>query len=89
MPDPEPAYPGAGDTVLEFPALSASGLRDYMGRTVEESLDAVRRVTGRPLVPVKTAGRETLGRRFWAALIRGGYQGAAYLLDEQGQRNGT
>jgi biotin carboxylase len=41
--------------ILPFPELRASGLRDYMGRTVEESLDAVRALTGAPL-PEKPAG---------------------------------
>ncbi|MDR3341761.1 MAG: ATP-grasp domain-containing protein [Treponema sp.] len=75
--------------ILSFPELTGSGLKDYMGRTVEESLEAVRLVTGHALpyreVPcgeasdARNAG--TLGRRFWTALIRGGYQGAAYIVD--------
>ncbi|GHU55916.1 hypothetical protein FACS189442_4010 [Spirochaetia bacterium] len=92
LPDPEPAAaaPGSGGAqpvaILPFPAFTASGLRDYTGRTIEESLEAVRAVTGLPL-PVKAvaeAGEGTLllGRGFWAALIRGGYQGAAYVIDE-------
>jgi hypothetical protein len=73
-------------TVLPFPAFTASGLRDYTGRTIAESLEAVRAITGLSL-PVKEAaeageGTLLLGRRFWAALIRGGYQGAAYVVDE-------
>jgi biotin carboxylase len=82
--------------ILPFPELRASGLRDYMGRTVEESLDAVRALTGIPL-PEKPSGpadekpltnaagasdnKVYLGRSFWAALIRGGCQGAAYVVD--------
>ncbi|MDR1105704.1 MAG: ATP-grasp domain-containing protein [Treponema sp.] len=87
MPDPVPERP-AGDTILDFPEFTSSNLADWMGRTVEESLDAVRRITGCPLEAVKTPRRGTLGRRFWAALIRGGYQGAAYLLDELGHGGG-
>ncbi|GHV89970.1 hypothetical protein AGMMS50268_04730 [Spirochaetia bacterium] len=72
--------------ILAFPEFTASGLRDYVGRSIEESLEAARLITGLPL-PVKeasTAGEGTilLGRRFWTALVRGGYQGAAYLVDE-------
>ncbi|GHT61645.1 hypothetical protein FACS1894109_20320 [Spirochaetia bacterium] len=85
------AQPTAGEAVqpiaiLPFPAFTASGLRDYTGRTIEESLEAVRLITGLAL-PVKEAaeageGALLLGRRFWAALVRGAYQGAAYFVDE-------
>jgi biotin carboxylase len=89
--------PGIGDWVLShrqtavfilpFPEFMESGLKDYTGRTVAESLSAVRTVTGLPL-PIKArpqgvpAHTWMLGRDFWAALIRGGYQGAAYLVDK-------
>ncbi|MDR2398683.1 MAG: ATP-grasp domain-containing protein [Spirochaetaceae bacterium] len=95
---PEPEY-GSGKilgsletaqvVLLQFLPLIESGLRDYMGRTVQESLDAVRTLTGFPL-PLREAdaldelqlpGTMALGRRFWAALIRGGYQGAVYRID--------
>jgi hypothetical protein len=59
-----------------------------VGRTIEESLWAVRDLTGLPLPIVQEdsgeEGGETklvLGRRFWTAFIRGGYQGAVYLAD--------
>jgi hypothetical protein len=74
---PEPA-------LVPFPALTESDLKDHAGRGVEESLDAVRVLTGLSL-PVASADHAgaggLLGRRFWAALIRGGYQGAAYVAD--------
>jgi biotin carboxylase len=73
--------------LLSFREFTESGLRDYVGRTVEESLAAVRSLTGLPL-PLREAGPEEfsgkgllLGRRFWAALAKGGYQGAAYVID--------
>ncbi|MDR3170560.1 MAG: ATP-grasp domain-containing protein [Treponema sp.] len=97
FPEPEVSgNPGLQPEVVEvallpFPELTGSGLKDYMGRTVEESIEAVRLVTGRALpyreVPYREAsdarntGTLILGRRFWAALIRGGYQGAAYIVD--------
>jgi hypothetical protein len=111
MPDPEPDGKIRNPRILDFPGLRASELRDYAGRTVEESLEAAGRVTGLTLTfvpgnpaPETTAGGPSpppppaaprgdrapetpedrgpvLGRRFWAALVRGGYQGAAYLLD--------
>ena len=66
-----------------FPAFTKSNLRDYMGRTPEEALNAVRRLTGFPL-PVTSENAENiirLGRSFWAALIRGSYQGAVWYID--------
>jgi len=75
--------------IRPFPAFQSSGLRDYMGRTVEETLEAVRIITGFPL-PVSDENAENkdelqkrifLGRSFWAALIRGSYQGAVYYID--------
>jgi len=59
--------------LFPFPEFTESGLKDYMGRTVQESLDAVWALTG--------SNASFLGRSFWQALIRGGYQGAAYYID--------
>jgi biotin carboxylase len=72
--------------LLPFPEFIDSGLKDFTGRTAAESLEAVRTITGFPLafkaqnqaVPAHTL---ILGRDFWTALIRGGYQGAAYMID--------
>lgn len=69
---------GAEAGIVPFPALMDSGALDYVGRSVAGSLDAVRALTGLPL-PFARDG--VLGREFWAALIRGGYQGGAYILD--------
>ncbi|MDR3192989.1 MAG: ATP-grasp domain-containing protein [Treponema sp.] len=93
LPDPAPA--GSADlSLLPFPEFLSSGLKDYAGRGVAESLDAVRRITALPLPlaggearalpgnsgPAAVGGGK-LGRAFWKALIRGGYQGAVYFLD--------
>ena len=70
--------------IIPFPELTASGLRDYAGRTVEESLLIVRNLTGFPLTEAaaNTDNKTTvLGRFFWAALVRGGYQGLLYCID--------
>jgi biotin carboxylase len=79
------AEPAAGESpaVLAFPEFIASGLRDYMGRTVEESLEAIRLLTGLslPLTGTLSDNEIVLGRSFWAALVRGGYQGAVYVID--------
>ncbi|MDR1363388.1 MAG: ATP-grasp domain-containing protein [Spirochaetaceae bacterium] len=64
--------------IIPFPPLLDSEAVDYVGRSVAESLDAVRSLTGLPL-PFDREG--SLGREFWTALLRGGCQGAAYMLD--------
>ncbi|MDR0452121.1 MAG: ATP-grasp domain-containing protein [Treponema sp.] len=87
LPDPAPragVSAPAGPALVPFPDFAESGLRDYAGRSVEESLDAVRSLTGFSLPPAPSGGAaagDLLGRRFWAALIRGAYQGAAYIVD--------
>ena len=77
-----------GDSHLfPFPEFTESALKDYMGRSVKESLAAVRVLTGLelPFLP-ESAGKDDgaktfLGRSFWQALIRGGYQAAVYYID--------
>jgi biotin carboxylase len=87
---------GNGDrlTLAPFPEFTDSGLKDHVGRGVHESLDAVRALTGMelPIVAavagVAVAGdwNASLGRSFWQALVRGGYQGAVYYIDSLGQK---
>jgi len=73
--------------LFPFPEFTESGLKDYMGRGVQESLDAVRALTGMPLSSCNgnatdgSLNSSFLGRSFWQALIRGGYQGAVYYID--------
>ncbi|MCL2805437.1 MAG: ATP-grasp domain-containing protein [Treponema sp.] len=72
--------------IIPFAAFTSSGLKDYMGRTAEEALEAVRNLTGFKL-PFACENAENiirLGRSFWAALIRGSYQGAVYYIDNLG-----
>jgi len=70
--------------IAPFPGFTESGLKDYVGRGVYESLDAVRTLTGMEL-PLVVAGSginaPLLCRPFWQALVRGGYQGATYYID--------
>jgi hypothetical protein len=79
-------------SLIPFPEFQSSGLKDYAGRSVAESLDAVRELTGFKLQEIhdentKKNAESTdikyslLGRQFWSALIRGGYQGAVYYID--------
>ncbi|MDR2768040.1 MAG: hypothetical protein LBB82_06905, partial [Treponema sp.] len=67
-------------SVYPFPGLLDSAPRgDYIGRRPGESLGAVRDLLGLSL-PLGTEA-PFLGRSFWAALIRGGYQGACYYAE--------
>ncbi len=87
FPDPEPSAAAIREgrlAVLAFPALQSAESADYVGRNVEDSLAAVRRLTGLPLPVARGADASpgaVIGRRFWKAICRGGYQGGAYLLD--------
>jgi len=72
--------------ILRFPAFEDSGLADFVGRSVRESLRAVELLLGAHLRFVDAAEAASsagavLGAEFWRALARGGYQGAAYLVD--------
>jgi biotin carboxylase len=86
---PEPEFylpPGRKPEIslFPFPDFTESDLRDYMGRTVKECLEAVRTVTGLELPMIEgenTGGGIIMGKSFWTAMIRGGYQGAAYVVD--------
>jgi biotin carboxylase len=88
----------SGVFLVPFPAFTESDLRDYMGRTPAETLEAVRTLTGLalPEAPADAPAGENaagasavLGREFWAALVRGGYQGAVYYIDALGLAAGT
>jgi len=80
--------------IVPFPAFEASGLKDYAGRGVAESLEAVRELIGLPLPEFHAESdikspessdnnrNNFLGKQFWSALVRGGYQGAVYYIDK-------
>jgi biotin carboxylase len=80
---------GVETSIFPFPEFTGSRLTDYVGRSIQESLNAVRTLTGMKLPfadkdsSIKRAkeGANILGRSFWQAFIRGGYQGAAYYID--------
>ncbi|MDR3020221.1 MAG: ATP-grasp domain-containing protein [Treponema sp.] len=81
---PTPYSPLPTPHIHPFPAFTSSDLRDYMGRTIQESLDAVRLLAGLSLPLADDNAEKTgtvLGRSFWEALIRGGYQGAVYFIE--------
>jgi hypothetical protein len=81
--------------IAHFPEFASSALTDYTGRTVAESLQAVRKLTGLSLQEITQENAEFtdnrgsfLGKSFWAAFVRGGYQGAVYYIDRLGIKNG-
>jgi biotin carboxylase len=84
LPDPPPPAPGElpSAVLAPFPEFLSSPLRDYAGRWAAESLDIVRELSGLAL-PLDGAP-PLLGRSFWAAFVRGGYQGAVYFIDNLG-----
>ena len=83
-----------GIFLVSFPEFTGAGLTDYVGRTVGESLRVIRELTSLSLQEItqKSAGFSDnkysfLGRSFWAALVRGGYQGAVYYIDKMRIKN--
>ncbi|MCL2271266.1 MAG: ATP-grasp domain-containing protein [Treponema sp.] len=87
----DPHLSAANCRLISFPAFETSGICDYMGRTVKEALNAVRQITGLPLSETVGDQKENaenimLGRSFWAALIRGSYQGAVFYIDNLGAK---
>jgi hypothetical protein len=68
--------------IAAFPGFVESGLKDYAGRSPRESLEAVKKLTGLDLSEANDRQKPVLGREFWQALIRGGYQGAVYYVDK-------
>jgi biotin carboxylase len=86
LPDPIPHSPlPIPYSLFPFPAFTSSSLTDYMGRTVEENLQAVRRLTGFSLPFGSENADNVVGQSFWAAFIRGAYQGAVYYLENLGK----
>jgi hypothetical protein len=83
-------------SLVPFPAFTTSGLTDYMGRTIDESLEAVHLLISFPpslrrlLLPAGKKNADNvvlLGRSFWKAFIRGGYQGAVYFIENLGKND--
>jgi hypothetical protein len=88
LPDfPTPRSPLPTPCIFPFPLFTSSNLKDYMGRTIEENMDAVRRLTGFSLPNAQENADNIviLGRSFWTAFIRGAYQGAVYYIENLGK----
>jgi biotin carboxylase len=65
-------------SVAPVQGLDTGTARDWQGRTIAEGLEAVQVLTG------ATIGLEAdlvLGRSFWRAFLRGGYQAATWFID--------
>lgn len=73
-------------SVAPVQGLDAETALDWQGRSLAEGLEAVRMLTGAGL---GLDADLVLGRRFWHAFLRGGYQAAAWLIDTARSRNGT
>jgi biotin carboxylase len=86
LPDspPKESKNSADYSICPFPAFTSSGLKDYTGRTIEENLEAVRLLTGFSLPLTGKNAENSIGRSFWAAFIRGAYQGAVYYIENLG-----
>jgi biotin carboxylase len=66
--------------------LEAETALDWQGRTVAEGLEAVRVLTG---ACIGLDADLVVGRQFWRAFLRGGYQAAAWVVDTARSRSGT
>jgi Biotin carboxylase len=88
LPDYPPPAAKSPPRICPFPAFTSSNLKDYMGRTIEENLEAVRLLTGfsLPNAPKDADSIVILGRSFWTAFIRGAYQGAVYYIENLGAK---
>lgn len=79
--------PARSVSIARLPAMDGDFGRDWLGRSLQESLEAVERLCGAALGDTADI---VLGRSFWKALFKGGYQAAAWLVDticmEQAQK---
>ena len=75
--------------LFPFPKFTESGLKDYVGRSIEENLNAIRTLSGLSLPFMDKAAENSelsfLGRSFWIAFLRGAYQGGVYYIDSKMQ----
>ncbi|MDX9958862.1 MAG: ABC transporter permease, partial [Spirochaetia bacterium] len=71
-------------SIAPLQGINAEAVLDWQGRTVEQGLAAVQELTG---VTIGLDGDLVLGRQFWRAFLRGGYQAGAWVIDTA--RTGT
>jgi biotin carboxylase len=68
---------GQGVGIIDVDIPRGHAIRDWSGMDIGMARDAALRLSGASI----GSGRILLGREFWKALIRGGYQGGAYAID--------
>ena len=81
-----PLYQGdwhtvAGLSFIPLPCPELEQSRDWHGCTLPETLESIRQMAGHLLAKYTEPGVFTLGKIFWYAVIRGGYQGGIYCLE--------
>ncbi len=84
LPDTVEDAMGEGIGIIDLPLDSTRKARDWHGMDLRAARDAALSLTGARL----GAGRILLGKKFWKALLRGGYQGGAYVIDTERVRTG-
>jgi biotin carboxylase len=70
--------PAHSISIARLPGMEGDLGCDWLGRSMEESLALVERLCG---VSIGNHADIVLGRSFWNALFKGGYQAAVWLVD--------
>ena len=65
-------------TIYPLPSIGNETATDWFGRSLAESMETVLELTG---VEAGLTGRIVVGSLFWRAMIRGGVQGAIWVID--------
>jgi biotin carboxylase len=90
--EPGPASPGTPIPVMPLPALARETCRDWHGLSLRETLRSLEEEGLIRLTPRARWQGLALGGLFWIAVLRGGRQGAEYLVrsiaDPSGQPGG-
>ncbi|TFG79391.1 MAG: ATP-grasp domain-containing protein, partial [Spirochaetales bacterium] len=72
--------PFASVSIAPVPGLDREVCVDWHGRNIQEGLEAVFELTG---ARIGAEADLVLGRAFWKAFFRGGYQAAVWVLDTE------
>jgi hypothetical protein len=79
--DPSFLQPSGQIRVLPLPSIAAETCRDWHGLPVHEAVSRIARAGRVVFQEGKSDNGFALGKIFWHALLRGGTQGALYLVD--------
>ncbi len=78
----DPAAVAEGNFCIStLPQLEQETCCDWHGTRIQDALAKVAQVTGIRLAPRTDAKQAVLGRLFWQAFLKGGVQGAVYIID--------